>query len=439
MKSLILAAGLLIAACQAESNPRMPALDAHLEAFESAAMFNGAVIIDRGGRIIHDATYGYADYAHSTPFGPETRFKLASLSKPMTAAAIAVLVEQGALDLDATVERWLPDYPHASRIRLIELVEHTAGVPHVNALPWGDAATPIGLEETVRRLSDLPLDFEPGETRRYSNGGYALLARILEQASGRPYGEAMRSLVFDRLGMTGSGHIGDSRAVIPHLARGYEPGRRWGARRISRGYFVESRTGGGSLYATVGDVRRFFNAIYREDFPSAAVNQRLFGDGADIRFSTGRSPGGFVGVMHDPAEDVLIISLANNYAADFQWLDNLHAIATGAEPIYVGLPARDASPDSAAEDAMIGLYRYENEGFSQALEIRRGEDGGLVLTDYVSDASMALTPLERGAWLEPLFFGLCRPVDASADRISCSRVHDRGFTADWVRREPPEE
>src|SRR6185503_15459658 len=102
----------------------------------------------------------------------------------------------------------------------------------------------------VQRLSQMKLDFEPGTKRRYSNGGFAVLTKMMELAAKKPYAEIMRDEVFAPLGLKRSGAIVDSRVAIPGSAVGYEPGPRVGSRRHSRPYYPESRPGGGSLYAS---------------------------------------------------------------------------------------------------------------------------------------------------------------------------------------------
>ncbi|MEM9208834.1 MAG: serine hydrolase domain-containing protein [Pseudomonadota bacterium] len=251
-------------------------IHAFVEPFADFAMFNGGILIDQGGEVAFASHFGSANYEHAVPNAPETRFRIASVSKSVTDAAIGRLIDAGELSLDASLSDFLPGFPSADEITIEQLVTHRSGIPHSNDQPWGDGLETLELDEIVDRLAGLPLDFAPGTDRSYSNGGYAVLAKVLEVATGQKFAVALRQLVFEPLGMADSGHIADSRAIIRNLATGYEPGPYPGERRRSRYYAVEGRPGGGSLYATVADVHRFANGIFRDGFLTEQTTERLF-------------------------------------------------------------------------------------------------------------------------------------------------------------------
>ena len=263
---------------------RFATLDRLLTQLASLAMFNGVVTIDIAGRIVFERSYGFADYGRRTAFTHDTRFKVASISKPMTDAALAAMLVRGALRLDDPLSRFLPWFPHAERISIELITRHRSGIPHTNTQPWGEGPERLGLDEILQRLAKLPLDFEPGTARRYSNGGYAALARVLEIVTAKPYPQLMQELVFSPLHMSHSGAITDSRAPPPHLALGYIPGPETGSRSTPRPYLVELRPGGGSLFASARDVMRFFQASWarapsRREGVSGAVRR----NGQDAR------------------------------------------------------------------------------------------------------------------------------------------------------------
>ncbi|MBT8468938.1 MAG: beta-lactamase family protein [Deltaproteobacteria bacterium] len=120
-----------------------------------------------------------------------------------------------------------------------------------NRLPWADGSISFSTVEIVERLSHLPLDFPPGSDTRFSNGGYAVAARILVLVGDAPLTDVLRDALFEPLGMTDTGHLVDSRVPVSNLVTGYEPGDAPGQRRYPRFYAVEIRPGGGSLYSTV--------------------------------------------------------------------------------------------------------------------------------------------------------------------------------------------
>ena len=164
---------------------RATQIDAMLSGFEQLAMFNGIVIVDLAGERVFERAYGLADYETKVPITADTRFRIASLSKNMTDAAVAVLVQRGELDLTGTLDRYLPEFPGAAGITLQHLLSHQSGIAHTNRFDWGDGKQSLALDAIVARLQKEPLDFAPGTKRQYSNGGYAVLSKVLQLVTGR--------------------------------------------------------------------------------------------------------------------------------------------------------------------------------------------------------------------------------------------------------------
>ncbi len=420
------------ASAQDDFAERLEALDGFLTTLEDLAMFNGAVLIDVGGEIVFERSYGFADYENEIPFTAETRFRIASVSKGMTEAALAVLSERGALSADSFLSEFVPDFPRADEITLEMLANHTSGVPHTNEQPWGDGLSVISLDEIIARLADLPLDFEPGTQSSYSNGGYALLARVIEIATGLSYGEAMEALVFAPLEMDDTGHIADSRAVIARLARGYEPGPVPGSRRHSRPYAVEMRPGGGSLYSSVHDMRDFMSAIYRDDFIAREHRDAFMPVGETMSGGGGRSPGFFHAYSYDHQRDILIVSFANNYSADFRWGNVLMSYLSDEPPLRTPPALAERFSDEALEN-FPGEYAYANEGYSQSMRIVRIGDG-LALQDDESDFSAALLPLADGGFLNTMYSDRCVVDETEPGRFDCAPMSGGSWETDLVRR-----
>ena len=175
------------------------AVDAFVAPFVDLAMFDGTVLVDVGGEIRYERSHGFANYEHGVRHAAETKFRIASVSKALTDAAFAVLIQQGALSLETPLAEYLPEFPSADSITIGQLLNHTSGIPHTNDQSWGDGTTSMTLDEIILRIAALPLDFEPGTDRNYSNGGYAVAAKILELESGASFDAAMRSLVLEPL------------------------------------------------------------------------------------------------------------------------------------------------------------------------------------------------------------------------------------------------
>jgi len=167
-------------------------LDAYVQQFVQAGLFNGTVLVADQGQVILQRGYGLADRARHRPNTPDTRFHIGSLTKQFTAALVLRLVEQGRLRLAGTVADYLPDYPATGRqLTLHQLLSHTSGLPDYTHLPT--AAVSLAMPQTPTQLlalfAPLPLEFAPGTQFRYSNSNYVLLGAILERVSGQPYAQ----------------------------------------------------------------------------------------------------------------------------------------------------------------------------------------------------------------------------------------------------------
>jgi N-acyl-D-amino-acid deacylase len=180
-----------------------------------------AAAVTRDGELVYARGFGYADVERRAPMRAESLLRIASLSKPITGAAVLKLVEQGKLKLDARVVEVLKlgpaldDLPDAdSRWRQItvrQLLHHTAGFDRhqsfdpmfrsVEIARHFDTQPPAEADQIIRYMLARPLDFDPGARFAYSNFGYCLLGRVIEQASGRPYEQFVRQEILAPLGV----------------------------------------------------------------------------------------------------------------------------------------------------------------------------------------------------------------------------------------------
>ena len=414
--ALTVAVSLAAAVGADEAVARRAAIDRFVGGFAELAMFDGTVLVDVGGEIVYERSFGYASYEHEIRHDRQTRFRVASVSKSLTDAAFALLVARGELSLDSPLSRYLSDFPSADRIRISQLLDHSAGIPHTNRQPWGDGRTSLGLDEIVDRLAALPLDFEPGTDSSYSNGGYAVAAKVLEIVGGDSYDEVMRRLVFEPLDMKDSGHLADARAPIPRIATGYEPGAFPAERRHSRFYAVETRPGGGSLYSTARDLLAFTRAVFRRDFVAPELRRSILGADDDGFLSQGRSPGFVAKLLFEPERDVIVVSLSNNYAVPAGWAAAIADLATGRSDAVTWPELRPIDPRVPAVDPRVGRYRASFGDRETVIE--RGERGAMLIRDTENELVTGLVPLEGGRFLLPIYFQLCEQ-DGDTRVITC--------------------
>ena len=419
-----------IASASAPRDRRAAAVEAFVGPFVELAMFDGTILVDAGGEIVYRGSFGLASYEHRVPHHPGTRFRIASVSKTLTDAAFAVLLQRGTLTLETPLADYLPEFPSAGTITVGHLLGHSSGIPHTNDQPWGDGATSFPLDELVRRLAALPLDFPPGSDRRYSNGGYAVAAKVLELAGGAPFGEVLRQTVLEPLGMADTGHIEDARHPIPDMAAGYEPGPEPGRRRLARFYAVETRAGGGSLYSTADDLLRFARGVFREGFVAEPLRREVLGADEEPFLSQGRSPGFVAKLLYRAADDVIVVSLANSYAVPADWATVLADLATGRIAAAPWPSLERAAGAVAPDDPRLG--RYRTSFGSREVGVERTPAGGLVLREGASPAVTGLVPLADGAFLLPSYFQRCAHASENR-RITCSILSGNElYTSVWT-------
>ncbi len=160
----------------------------------AAHELSGTLLVARGGRVIVERSFGFANHELRARFVPTTPTNIASITKPLTIIIASRLLEEKRLSLGDTVARWLPEYVHGNRMTVTQLMSHTAGVPH-RLLADDDQEEPRTTNEMVLAANALPLLFEPGTRSSYSSGGYSLLAAVLERASGKSYDQLLQEYV----------------------------------------------------------------------------------------------------------------------------------------------------------------------------------------------------------------------------------------------------
>jgi CubicO group peptidase (beta-lactamase class C family) len=197
--------------------------------------------------------FGYADMEHKIPAKPDTLYRLASISKPITAVGILRLMEEGKLDLDDEVQKYVPYFPRKRwPVTIRHLLGHLSGISHYrNYNEEGHFKTHFSTEESVGVFKDWELEAEPGTKYIYTTYGFNLLGAVIEGASGEPYAEYMRENVWKPLGMN-STRMDIADTIIPNRARGY---RRIGG-DVKNCEFVDisSRFAGGGMLSTAVDL-----------------------------------------------------------------------------------------------------------------------------------------------------------------------------------------
>jgi D-alanyl-D-alanine carboxypeptidase len=231
-------------------------LDSHLNPYVKANDFSGVVLVAQGDRILSVREYGSADRLHAVRNQRSTAFRLASLSKTFTAAAIVMLIEQGTVRLQDPLSHFFPEFPNGDHITVEQLLSHESGVGELDA-PDLMRECPSS-SEMVRRIAKVSPFFAPGTSDRYSNEGYVLLAAIIEHVSGTTYEAFLRKNIFDPLKMKHTGVMCAEWPVSDH-AVGYIAGL--GTDVESLPFNEAGWNGPGSLYSTVDDLYTWLKAV----------------------------------------------------------------------------------------------------------------------------------------------------------------------------------
>ena len=318
-------------------------IDAYVKPFVEMSAYSGSILIAQKGKVVFRKSYGMANYELDVPNTPQTKFHIASVSKPCTAAAILLLEERGQLSVKDPLSKYIPDYPSGDKITVHHLLTHTSGIPNVNNFPqynnW--SRFPQTPASNIEKFKDKPLLFQPGERYDYSNSNYNLLAFIIEKVAGKSYGAFLQETIFAPLGMTDTAHDGAPQAIVKNMATGYVP---VGFRDLEEAPYLDwtIKTGNGSLYSTVDDLYKWDRALYTEKLLKRATLARMFtphtpnvGYGwfiskrlnRDCYRINGRSPVFQGELQRYVKDDVCVLVLGNNYsgAASFM-IDNIAAI-----------------------------------------------------------------------------------------------------------------
>ncbi len=379
----------------------------NIRSFSHVPGASAAVMID--GELVWTGVSGWADLEEEIPVTPESRFRLASVTKLYTAALALRLWEEGLLDLDADVRRYVPSWPdhNGAVITPRLLAAHTAGINHYQSRPRDDSAPGRHYDEIVDALAafaDAPLLQPPGEEYSYSSYGYALLNAAMTSASGRTYTEALDSFVLQPLALSETS-VEDVRLLPPNAVTLYRVNRESGATAIRPNdqSFVWGASG---MRATARDLARFGSVflsgtlVSEETRDMALTPARLldgrtagigryevgFGwrsgldwDGRPVAHHAGLTPGARTVLLGYPGGHAAVALLLNA-----TWTSR---IETTAELLAAPLMESGGADDT---DCPTGAWQFDGEfdGNAERGEIRLAPDDGLCLGTFRSEGAL---------------------------------------------------
>ncbi len=233
-------------------------MDSYLGQLTTQGSFSGTVLVAYHGQMLVRKGYGLANQELSIPAGVMTRYRLASVSKPLTALAVMQLVQAEKINLRASICTYLRDCPDTwGAITVHDLLAHTSGLQnYTDFLSFIDVETkPATPDEVIARFRNLPLEFAPGSAYHYTNSNYVILGRLIEDMSGEAYPAYMREHIFGPLGMFNTGYdVGDGAALSG--TRGYV-----GIGTAATPIDTSNLFSAGSIFSTVDDLYTLAQAL----------------------------------------------------------------------------------------------------------------------------------------------------------------------------------
>ena len=263
--------------------------DPGLRPFLDDRQIAGAVVLVADAeKVLHVEGVGYATVATKRKMEPDTVFWIASMTKPITCTALMMLVDEGKVDVDAPVSKYLGEFQDqmlivekdeqhillkkpARPMRVRDLMSHTSGITknlNFHGIPGGDD---LALDVRVAAYAAQPLESEPGVKYHYTNGGMAVVGRLVEKVSRMPYGEFLQKRIFDPLGMKDTS-FWPTEAQAARLATGYR-GTKDGAGlepapldafRYPLNDHTRHPMPGGGLFSTAADLAKFCQMILNQ-------------------------------------------------------------------------------------------------------------------------------------------------------------------------------
>ncbi len=412
MRSLLLGAAVTAnaasanrALAQTTRDDRPTRMRGYLAAAATLGQLNGSVLVAENGRVLIDTAYGFANMELGVRNTPDTRFRVASITKQFTGMAIMMLAEEGRLAISDPISKWVDSLPAEwSGITIHQLLRHTSGISDYEE--WFDGYTTQAYSDymsqahaparIVRDAKLRPLDHEPGMKFRYSNSAYIMLGYIVERASGMTYDAFLRRRIYDPLDMMRSG-MDRSAELVADRAQGYRfrPGTYPSAffnglrREDHQNAFyqlMEPPQGDAGLITTARDLYKWDQALYTERLVRKTALDSIFapgigrygygwfvGSGANgvTHEHSGGLPGFSSYIMRIPATRRTVIVL-NNIERSGPISRDLAAILRGA-PVATPRARRIVPNDPARDAARVGMYRNV-AGDSVRVFV---EDGGL--------------------------------------------------------------
>ena len=347
-------------------------IDAFVRPLVKANQFSGVIIALYKDKLIYEKAFGMAQAELGVPNRIDTRFGIASVTKPMTQTIAIRLSEEGKLGLQDKLSKWLPDFPNGEQITVEMLIQHRSGMPHRGTKEVEETLR-YTAADMVEKAKQVKLEFKPGESEKYSSLGYSVLARVLELASGKNFSQLLQQYIFTPAGMKDSVDF-NGEMILPRRAQEYflEPSGIVHAPLKDYSFLV----GAGSVFSTAHDILRFgesvMNGVYGGGVKQALIDKGEF-------FGGGFSNGFRCYAIIDSQKDFgyVVISNLQSGANDLivRALSNILQEKAVSPPQVPNFTVLQISSERLQE--YVGAYKFDN--FTNRIVLDRNQ---LISGDY---------------------------------------------------------
>lgn len=237
--------------------------------------FNGSVLAANKGEDILNKGYGLSSYQYAIENTSITKFRIGSLTKSFTAAAVLLLHQQGRLNLSDKINAYINNFPSEAGVTIHHLLSHSSGVADFTFSPeyWEKyMRLPTSLKQSVDWIKIRPLKFQPGKDMQYSNAGYLLLTALIENVSGLPYEQFLLENIFKPLQLKNTG-IDDGRKIVKDLASGHSV---W--EEVINAEFVDMSIPQGAygMYSTAEDLYKWTEVLRNGVLLNKSMTSKMF-------------------------------------------------------------------------------------------------------------------------------------------------------------------
>jgi len=238
--------------------------------------FNGTVLYADHGKVVYKKAFGYRNMKTKEPLETSDPFQLASVSKPITAIAIMLMLDQGLIELDDPIQKYLPQVPYEG-VTIRHMLTHKSGMPNYMYFSdklWPNRRTPISNNDVLCIMEqEKPQRYlKPNRKYNYSNTNYAVLASLIEEISGKSYADYIQRNIFDRVGMESAFVFNRNNDYkLPEPVYGYI-----GKRTKARNSYLNGVVGDKGIYASVDDLFKLDQALYTNELISQEAQNLMY-------------------------------------------------------------------------------------------------------------------------------------------------------------------